>query len=39
VVALLRANRGSVDDRLLGALKPALGKELRRILRRVRPGR
>lgn len=38
VVALLRANRGSVDERLLGALNPVLGKEVRRILRRVRPG-
>jgi len=39
VVALLRANPGSVDDRLLGTLEPTLSKELRRILRRVRPGR
>jgi len=37
-VALIRANPGSVDDRLLGTLEPTLGKELRRILRRVRPG-
>ena len=38
VVALIRANPGSVGDRLLGTLEPTLGKELRRILRRVRPG-
>lgn len=39
VVALIRANYLSVDDQLLGSLEPTLRKELRRILRRVRPER
>lgn len=37
VVALVRANRDSIGPQLLGSLNPAIRKELRRILRRVKP--
>ncbi|OHD75679.1 MAG: hypothetical protein A2V99_11435 [Spirochaetes bacterium RBG_16_67_19] len=39
VVALVRANRDRVGAQLLGSPNPAIRKQLRRILRRVKPGR